>query len=238
MPRVARIKAEVAEITRHHEGLATYRLALERPAPRFKPGQFLHLALDPYDPASHWPESRVFSIASPPESRESLRITLSAVGEFTRRMLSLEVGNEVWVKLPYGDFVVEASPEQTSVLIAGGTGVTPFISLLESTKAGLGPILVLYGARQPELLIYRDVLEQAAAAGRAKCRYFVQSGAGGPLEAGLPTAAVALDAAREAGPLERAVFYVSGPPAMLNQVRAELSAAGVAADRIRHDAWD
>jgi ferredoxin-NADP reductase len=238
MPRIAHIRAKVAEITHHQEGLATFRLALERPAPRFKPGQFLHLALDRYDPSAHWPESRVFSIASPPEARESLRITVSAVGEFTRRMMTLAVGDEVWVKLPYGDFVVDARPEQTSVLIAGGTGVTPFVSLLESTQVKLGPILVLYGARHPDLLIYRDVFEQAVAAGRAKCRYFVQSGAGGPFEAGLPTAAVAVNAAREAGPLERAVFYVSGPPAMLERLRTDLRAAGVAADRVRHDAWD
>ncbi len=238
MPRIARIRAKVAEVTHHQEGLATFRLALERPAPGFKPGQFLHLALDRYDPSMHWPESRVFSIASPPEARDSLRITVSAVGEFTRRMLALALGDEVWVKLPYGEFVVEAGPEQTSVLIAGGTGVTPFVSLLESTKADLGPILVLYGARHPEHLIYRDVLEQAAAAGRAKCRYFVESDAGGPFEAGLPAAAVAVAAAREVGSLERAVFYVSGPPAMLEQLRTELRAAGVAADRVRHDAWD
>ena len=54
----------------------------------------------------------MFSIASPPESREALRITVSAVGVFTRRMMALAVGDEVWVKLPYGDFVAGVAADR------------------------------------------------------------------------------------------------------------------------------
>ena len=43
-----------------------------RRCPLFKPGQFLHLAIDPYDGAGFWPESRVFSIASSPRDRDRL----------------------------------------------------------------------------------------------------------------------------------------------------------------------
>src|SRR3954451_21559102 len=89
-------------------GAHVYTLALrpERPAPRFRPGQFLHLALDPYDPTGFWPESRVFSIASAPHERDRLRITYAVHGRFTGRMESEAIeGRRVWVKLPYGDFV-------------------------------------------------------------------------------------------------------------------------------------
>jgi ferredoxin-NADP reductase len=111
MPQPARIRAKVTRIEDHAPGVRSLILATERPVPRFQPGQFLHLAIDPYDPASHWPDSRVFSIASPPQSRSEIQITVSAVGVFTRRILELKTGDEVWVKLPYGDFVIEALPE-------------------------------------------------------------------------------------------------------------------------------
>ena len=64
----------------HGERVYTLALRPERPVPRFRAGQFLHLALDPYDPTGFWPESRVFSIASPPAQRDSVRITYAVHG--------------------------------------------------------------------------------------------------------------------------------------------------------------
>ena len=76
--------------------------------PPFRPGQFLHLTVDDYDPAGFWPESRVFSIASSPRERERIRICYSVKGRYTTKMeQALKVGGEVWIKLPYGDFVID-----------------------------------------------------------------------------------------------------------------------------------
>jgi len=80
-----KIRCQVADIIDHGEHVYTVDLLPERPVPRFQPGQFLHLALDPYDPSGFWPESRVFSIASSPSRRERLRISYSVKGRFTPR---------------------------------------------------------------------------------------------------------------------------------------------------------
>ena len=58
------------------------------PVPRFTPGQFLHLALDPYDADGFWPDSRVFSIASSPDARTNLAITYAHWG-FAKQALDL-----------------------------------------------------------------------------------------------------------------------------------------------------
>jgi ferredoxin-NADP reductase len=76
----------VERIVAHGERVYTVSLRPERPVPRFRAGQFLHLALDPYDPGGFWPESRVFSIASPPAERDRVRITYAVHGGFTARM--------------------------------------------------------------------------------------------------------------------------------------------------------
>ena len=51
MPQPARLKARITEIIDHAPGLRSLYLEPERRVPRFKPGQFLHLAIDPYDPS-------------------------------------------------------------------------------------------------------------------------------------------------------------------------------------------
>jgi ferredoxin-NADP reductase len=105
-------------MTRHTEDLFTLMLKPEGKTPRFKAGQFLHLALDPYDPSAHWPESRAFSIANSPTRPDELRIVFSVKGAFTRRMAAhIQEGTEVWLKMPYGSFYVTPEAGADTVLI-------------------------------------------------------------------------------------------------------------------------
>ncbi len=146
-------------ITDHGERVYTVELQPAQPVPAFRPGQFLHLALDPFDGAGFWPESRVFSIASSPRERDRLTITYAVKGAFTTRMeRELAVGEEVWVKLPYGEFVID--PARDAVLFAGGTGVTAFTAFLQSlTPDATSRIVLLYGARTPDLFVYGSLAQ-------------------------------------------------------------------------------
>ena len=97
--------------------------SLDRPF-QFRPGQFLHLSLEPYDASRPWPESRCFSIQSPPaSSARTLAISFATKGAFTQRMANeLLPGREVWLKLPYGDLFAEDPSRRACVFLAGGTG--------------------------------------------------------------------------------------------------------------------
>src|SRR5438046_208202 len=130
MAVVQRLACQVERLIQHGGRVYTIVLRPERPAPVFRPGQFLHLALDPYDATGFWPESRVFSIASSPTERNRLCITYSAAGRFTTRMeAELAEGRHVWVKMPYGEFVVRKTTDVA--LFAGGTGITAFTDFLD-----------------------------------------------------------------------------------------------------------
>ena len=97
--------AEVVRVVAHADDVATYEFRYLDKRPRYKAGQFVHLALEPYDPTSHWPESRVFTIAAGKSNRQLLRLTIVAKGPFTRRILAgLVVGRRVALKGPYGEF--------------------------------------------------------------------------------------------------------------------------------------
>src|SRR5262245_19686731 len=123
MPAAQKLSCRVERIVDHGDRVYTVTLRPERPAPKFRAGHFLHLALDGYDPTRFWPESRVFSIASAPSDRSRLRLSYSVRGRFTTRMeTELVEGRDLWIKMPYGDFVV--NPHSDAVLFAGGTGIT------------------------------------------------------------------------------------------------------------------
>ena len=141
-----KIRCQVKSIIDHDAHVYTVDLKPERLIPRFKPGQFLHLALDDYDPSGFWPESRVFSIASPPNQRERLSITYSVQGHFTSRMeKELEEGKLIWIKMPYGEFVVQDSGDV--VLFAGGTGITAFTAFIDGLNQEFPyKIYLAYGA--------------------------------------------------------------------------------------------
>jgi len=100
-------------------------------------------------------------------------------------------------------------------------------------------VRVLYGARRSDLLIYRAVLEQAAARSvDLRWQAHVEENAGPGELAGRLSVEAALAAARTTGAPADAVFYISGPPAMLRALQSGLAAASVPPARVRTDAWD
>jgi ferredoxin-NADP reductase len=229
----------VDRVVSHGERVYSVELRPERPVPRFRAGQFLHLALDPYDPSGFWPESRVFSIASPPAQRDTVRITYAVHGKFTSRMESdLVEGRQVWIKMPYGDFVVDSRADV--VLFAGGTGITAFTAFLEDvTPVSQQSVTLAYGARTNSLLIYRDLVDRCATRlPSLDVSYFIERDGAGDLDAFIP-GKVSVDAVwpRLCRPFEKS-YYISGPPPMLRSIGDALRARNISPESIHIDAWE
>ena len=238
-----KIKCTVSSIDAHGDSVFTVKLKPARRLPRFKPGQFLHLALDSYDPTGgYWPESRVFSIASAPFDSE-ITIAYAVKGKFTLRMKEeLEVGKDVWVKLPYGHFVISYVPDGEVVLVAGGTGVTPFIPFLlnEINNPSKEKISLVYGVSRAELLIFGDVIVDALANLKgfrlyAFCEDRVNSVFQFPVEQGRLTMDAILQATTDP---TKAVFYLSGPVEMINTFKNGLKDKGINDTHIHIDEWE
>src|SRR5664280_2651995 len=127
---VKKYRSRVVSIINPFEGIYTVEFESLNGNYKFNPGQFLHLSIDTdYDGSDQWPESRCFSMQSNPDD-STIRITYSVKGRFTLKMeLLLRVGSEVWLKLPYGNLFTQHHCKENTVFIAGGTGITPFLSL-------------------------------------------------------------------------------------------------------------
>lgn len=237
-----KLQCAVSSVIEHDGIVSTVRLRPARRLPNFKPGQFLHLALDPFDPTiGFWPESRVFSIASLATDPE-ITIAYSVKGAYTRRMRDeLAVGKEIWIRLPYGDFSMAPAGGET-VLVAGGTGITPYIAfILNELKRPSGAALSLvYGVRKPELLLFTDILRRAASelAG-FKLLAFSEEIDNFIAPFHLRQGSLSFDgiwgAARD--PLA-ATFYLAGPAAMISTFRSGLGKKGVDPVKIKIDEWE
>ncbi len=232
----------------HGEHVFTVDLAPENPVPAFKPGQFLHLALDEYDPSRHWPESRVFSIASSPRDTSRIRILYSVIGPYTRRMeQELRPGSAVWIKLPYGEFIIDGL--QDVVLVAGGTGISAFTAYLEALKPDQSRrVSLVYGARRADLMIYRPlVADLMARVPNFSAVLFAEQASPGFATGAVPAPGCPEHRSGRISvtgfwplleePLLR-VYYLSGPPQMAAALSAELLGQGVPSASIRTDAWE
>ena len=96
-----------------------------------RPGQFAFLAFDRIE--GHHP----FTIASASNDQRTITFCIKALGNFTRRLPhTVHVGQEVSVEGPYGHFRLDRhDPSCRQIWIAGGIGVTPFLSWLETLQA-------------------------------------------------------------------------------------------------------
>lgn len=236
-----KVKAIVTDLNRFRDNITLFRFKPEFQV-KFKPGHFLHIALDNYDPSFNWPESRVFSIANAP-GKEYIDILVSPKGRFTNRMINeISTGKQIWLKLPYGIFDFNDSVGKDVVLIAGGTGISPFISFLENTLedgACYRSISLFYGVREPDLVIFeRNIENYNNIINGFRCRLFcenINSSESLKFEHGiLPVKEIVTQTTHYSDP----VFYLSGPKAMIGSFEKELNKNAVTSDRIFFDKWE
>lgn len=158
--------ATVREIIQETAGIRTLRVTLDDAVKMrgfsFQPGQVGQLSVFGVGEST-------FVINSPPSCREYLQFSIMRVGEVTRRLHQLNVGDQLGVRAPLGSaFPVEEMRGKHILFIAGGIGMAPLrtllLTLLEERER-YGEITLIYGARSPGDLCYRYEFEDWKARG-------------------------------------------------------------------------
>lgn len=179
-----------------------------------------------------------YSMTSSPLTVGSVELAIkqSEMNPVTRHLHEhARIGDRVALDGGQGDCYYEAGMARSLVLIAGGIGITPIMSIVRYAAAATPdvPATLLYAATSPEELLFRDELESIAARNpRIRCEFFVTRGESGPLRGGH----VDEDALRSVLDPE-AVYFVCGPPAMLDSTVEILQRIGVSQERIRFERW-
>ena len=150
MARIDHIKQEVP-------GIATYRLVLDDPAVarrfRFQPGQFNMLYLPGIGEAA-------ISISSDPGLHAELLHTIRIAGNVTQALARKRVGDSLGLRGPFGSaWPLEACRGNDLVMACGGVGLAPLrpvIYHVMNHRQDYGRVVLLYGARTPNDLLYAD----------------------------------------------------------------------------------
>lgn len=245
MPVITKINAIIKSIRRYSEGIYLIEFIVPKRNTRFKAGQFLHLTLDEFDPTTgFWPESRVFSIASEPK-QDKLEIIYSVKGKYTKRMESeLCEGKEYWLKLPYGDFIVDNYIENESrvAFIAGGTGISPFVPYLKQYLKGEvnkpKTIKLYYGVRKASMIIYKNLLIELSRYTNIELEIYCENTNSIeqlPVKKGMFNISNIVNGIVES---DYDKSFISGPPKMINLFKEDLINNNYSMSNIIIDEWE
>lgn len=218
----------------------TVALTFGKPAGfTFKPGQSVDLTLvDPPETDAKG-NRRALSIVSAPFEDELVVATRLRDSAFKRVLWGLKPGATVQVDGPFGSFGLHSDRARAAVLIAGGIGITPFMSMIrQALHDGLERQLVLlYSNRQPRDAAYLAELQQLESRHRERFQLIPTmservavaewKGRQGLVDRELVAAVMAEHA--------RPVFYVVGPPAMVGAMKELLAGLGISDDDIRSE---
>lgn len=204
----------------------------EKPLKGQKAGQFAYLRV--LSGACGF-EEHPFTISSAPEE-SSITFTVKKLGDYTSRLAEVPAGARVLVDGPYGLFTPSRT-EGPLLLIAGGIGITPFLSILNSwwPEGPEFPVVLVWSCRNPEEMVHRDFIERFAA--RHPSFTFIpvvtrqQVGRCLPGRVDRPLLEPLIE--NVLGPAARA--YICGPDGLRGACEEILNGLGLQADRIHFE---
>ena len=203
----------------------------------FKAGQYIQLTLASSQPGISNGLTHTFSIASSPLAGDLVVTTRMRDTVFKRALSVLPIGARVRMAGPMGSFTLHNNSARPAVLLAGGIGIAPFLSILfyATVKRLHHPIFLFYTNRHLENAAFMDVLENLERANprfrfvpsftRMPTHYRGWKGETGHISWEMLSGHV--------GKVDAPIYYIAGPPAMVTATRRTLNGAGVDDDDIR-----
>ena len=193
------------------------------------PGQFFRWRFLTRD---LWWTANPYSLSAAP-TQDRLRITVKALGDHSEQLAALRPGTRVVAEGPYGAMTAARRSSRKVLLVAGGVGVTPIRSLLETLPAGPGEITCVYRVGREADLLFRDELMALAESRGARLCLLV----GHRSELGYdPLSTESLQ--RNIPGLRDHDVYVCGPAGMAETTVRSLRRAGVPSRRIHHERFE
>jgi len=227
------VRARIKEKRQVAKGTLLVVFDLQGQEVDFTPGQYFWVELldPPYDD-DKGPRRHITVVTSPTERGVLGLCTRLRDSAFKRSLAELEVGAEVEVEQPKGDYHLPEDTEQHYVFVAGGIGITVFRCMLRYIADTGKPykVTLVYSNRDRESTAFLDELhelEQALPDFR-----LVVTMTDDPEWEG-ETRRIDAEMLRDhLGELESFTYLVAGPPAMVEGVAGELSEAGVPEEQV------
>src|SRR6266699_1948315 len=220
------------------EGTMAFHFA--RPADfKFQAGQSMNVSLIDPPETDHKGNSRSFSLVSAPYETELVIATRIRDTAFKRSLKAMPAGGRIHLRGPAGNFTLDRADARPAVFLAGGIGVTPFMSMSRQAAHDrlARDIWLFYSNRRPEDAAF---LEELAALPRRNPRYRFVGTMVEMAKSSRPWSGETgfLDRAmleRHLKDLAASVYYAAGPPGLVEAMQKMLADAGVKDEAIRTD---
>lgn len=202
----------------------------------FEPGQAVCFELVDR-PSGVGQSHRAFSLVSAPFENTLVVATRMRDSAFKRGLKALPDGASIKLEGPFGELTLHDDTTRPAVFIAGGIGITPFISVLrQAAKDGLPHrLFLIYSNRRPEEAPFLDELqglEQQSKNFRLLATMTDMMKSARKWDG--QTRRINADMVKRfVGDLVAPIYYVVGPPAMVKAMQGVLRETGVAEDSIR-----
>lgn len=217
----------------------------EGPLPPFKPGQYITVHIDhPHTPTS----PRNYSLSdcpSQPHYRISVKREAATAADTPDGLISTHLhdgiaeGHRIELGPPCGEFTVDpANVAKPVVLIAGGIGVTPLLSMAKSIIHANpeAELVFIQAARNSKVQAFASELAALAELGtNVKTKIVYDAPLSGDCEGGNLEGFVTTDLLREFTPVSDAEFYFCGPKPFMQNIHACLQELGVDEHRVRYE---
>jgi predicted ferric reductase len=203
----------------------------------YLPGQFVFVSFRSSQVSR---EPHVFTLSSTPSRSDTLQLTIRACGDWTRGVTGLANGDQAMIQGPFGRFShLFTGPRRELILIAGGIGITPMLSMLRfmADQHDDRPITLIWTNRSRASMVYADELDhlETKLTGLRRIHIFTRW-------AGLA------DHTQRMNPVtlgrllghcgRKAAIFLCGPPRMMRRVKSDLIGLGFPSRSIFTEAFD
>lgn len=189
-------------------------------ARKIKAGDFVFIA---FDEAKELAAYHPFSVVS--KGKNTVDFAISEAGDFTSNLKSLQKGARARLSSGYGaiNSLMEKTTDQPIVLLVGGIGITPMISIMDNYKDK--KITMLYSVSKDKELLFTDKIEKWKENGNYKIvaqkhRFTIEQ------------------ISNELADFKSAYYFLAGPMRMNTSLKKDLIDAGVKADNIFFEAFN
>lgn len=183
------------------------------------PGQFVFLS---FVDSNISKEAHPFTISSSPDEK-NLRFTIKNLGDYTSKISKISEGSIALVEGPYGRFTNYFCNQKEQIWIAGGIGITPFLSMARSIK-GSQKITLFYSVKNKEDAVFLSELKRISSKNKNFKVILHLSSKRGIIDSKLISEKV--------GRLDDKEIFICGPQSMNYSLRKQFIRKGVKKDKI------
>jgi ferredoxin-NADP reductase len=236
MQQIQEHKLKIIKIIDETPDVKTFRVEVPKEKEiSFSPGQFFMVSLEDNPKLQ-----RAYSIASSPEQKSHIDITVELVGEFTTKLFKSKVDDYLIFKGPFGKFHFTEETKNDLVLISGGCGISAMMCIARycTDKQLQNKIKLIYSVKTSEDIIYNEDLKiikeknpnfnYTITITRSKPEHNWQ-GKTGRIDINLLKENIET--------IENSIYFLCGPVEFVKNTITLLEDLGVKKEQIRTDVW-